>query len=176
MYSEVLAVWKREWENPNVTKLPDGFFDRAKEYLDRLDEEIKSRVGNGFKIDLLKNEHANVSLMIDEIKVLRRKKIAKFWLEGKKLDATTLTPEESAELTNILSPPTPEAIAETKLAVVRFLKEVPELIGPDLKCYGPFRPEDISNLPLELATSLMAQGFAVEILMKSSTPEEKPKR
>jgi len=175
MYSEVLAVWKREWENPNITKLPDGFFDRVKEYLDRLDEEIKSRVGNGFKIDLLKSEYANVSLMTDEIKVLRRKKIAKFWLEGKKLDATTLTPEESVEFTNISSPPEPDAVAETKLAVVRFLKEVPELIGSDLKCYGPFKPEDISNLPIELATSLVTQGFAVELLTKSPLPEEKPK-
>jgi DNA replication initiation complex subunit (GINS family) len=176
MYSEVFGVWKQEWENSEVTKLPDGFFDRAKEYLNRLDEEIKSRVGNGFKLVLLKSEYANVLAMIDDLKVLRRKKIAKLWSEGKKFDATTLTPEESTALTNIsTSPPKPEATAEAKLAVVRFLKDVPELVGSDLKYYGPFKPNDVGNLPVELATPLVTQGFAVD-LIKTPPPEEEPEK
>ncbi len=47
--------------------------------------------------------------------------------------------------------------------LVRFLKEVPSIIGVDLKAHGPFLKEDIASLPWENADSLVRQGAAVEI-------------
>jgi DNA replication initiation complex subunit (GINS family) len=50
----------------------------------------------------------------------------------------------------------------TKL-LVRFVKDVPSIIGVDLKTHGPFLKEDIAKLPFENAESLIRQGAAVEI-------------
>jgi len=47
--------------------------------------------------------------------------------------------------------------------LVRFVKDVPSIIGVDLKAHGPFLKEDIASLPWENAESLIRQGTAVEI-------------
>jgi len=47
--------------------------------------------------------------------------------------------------------------------VVRFVQEVPAIIGVDMKTYGPFKPEDIATLPAENAKILIKKGLAVEI-------------
>ena len=47
--------------------------------------------------------------------------------------------------------------------VVRFLKDVPSIVGVDLKTYGPFKSEDVASLPIENARVLIRQGLAVEV-------------
>ena len=44
-----------------------------------------------------------------------------------------------------------------------FVKDMPSIIGVDLKTHGPFLKEDIAVLPYENAESLIRQGTAVEI-------------
>ena len=46
---------------------------------------------------------------------------------------------------------------------VRFLKHVDELVGLDLRKYGPFEPEDLALIPSANADLLVANGEAVEI-------------
>ena len=47
--------------------------------------------------------------------------------------------------------------------LLRFVKDMPSIIGVDLKTHGPFLKEDIAVLPYENAESLLRQGTAVEI-------------
>jgi len=47
--------------------------------------------------------------------------------------------------------------------ILRFVKEIPAIIGADMKTYGPFRPEDIASLPIENAKILVKQDVAVEV-------------
>ncbi|HWY28349.1 MAG TPA: hypothetical protein VNW25_03720 [Candidatus Sulfotelmatobacter sp.] len=47
--------------------------------------------------------------------------------------------------------------------LLRFVNDMPSIIGVDLKTHGPFRKEDIAVLPFENAESLIRQGTAVEI-------------
>jgi len=41
---------------------------------------------------------------------------------------------------------------KTKSIVVRFLKEVDQIVGADLEKYGPFKTEDVATLPYENAS------------------------
>jgi len=52
---------------------------------------------------------------------------------------------------------------KTKPIVVRFLKEMDELVGVDLERYGPFKPEDIATLPFENAQALISQEIAAKV-------------
>ena len=52
---------------------------------------------------------------------------------------------------------------KTKTVVLRFLKEVDEIVGADLKKYGPFKPEDIATIPYENAQALVAKKAATKI-------------
>jgi DNA replication initiation complex subunit (GINS family) len=48
-----------------------------------------------------------------------------------------------------------------KRALLRFIKNIPGIIGSDMKTYGPFIAEDLASLPVENAKMLVKQGLAV---------------
>jgi DNA replication initiation complex subunit (GINS family) len=50
-----------------------------------------------------------------------------------------------------------------KRILVRFLKAIPAIIGPDMKAYGPFNEEDVASLPAENAEVLLKRGVAMEV-------------
>ena len=52
---------------------------------------------------------------------------------------------------------------KTKTVVIRFLKEVDEIIGADLEKYGPFKTEDIATIPYENAQALIAKNIATKV-------------
>ena len=50
-----------------------------------------------------------------------------------------------------------------KRATLRFVKNIPAIMGADLKSYGPFIVEDVASLPVENARMLVKQGLAVMV-------------
>lgn len=50
--------------------------------------------------------------------------------------------------------------------LVRFVQEIPAIIGSDMNTYGPYRAEDVATLPHENARILIKQGVAVEVEAK----------
>ena len=59
-----------------------------------------------------------------------------------------------------------ESIAQnhkTKSVVVRFLKEMDQIVGADLEKYGPFKTEDIATIPYENAQALMAKKIVTKV-------------
>ena len=46
---------------------------------------------------------------------------------------------------------------------VKFLKHVNELVGLDMKRYGPFEAEDVASIPAASADILIAAGDAMEV-------------
>jgi len=52
---------------------------------------------------------------------------------------------------------------KSETLMIRFLESIPKFVGRDLKVYGPFRVDDMANLPSDLATILISKGKAEEI-------------
>jgi len=52
---------------------------------------------------------------------------------------------------------------KTKSTVVRFLKEMDQMVGADLEKYGPFKAEDVATIPFENAQALIAKKLAAKI-------------
>ena len=52
---------------------------------------------------------------------------------------------------------------KTKSTLVRFLKEMDQMVGSDLEKYGPFRAEDVATIPYENAKALIAKKIASKI-------------
>jgi DNA replication initiation complex subunit (GINS family) len=48
-----------------------------------------------------------------------------------------------------------------KRSTVRFLKNIPAIMGADMKSYGPFSAEDVASLPPQNAQILVKQGLAM---------------
>ncbi len=54
----------------------------------------------------------------------------------------------------------------SRSTTVRFLKHIDELIGLDLRRYGPFEPEDLASIPAANADLFVANGEAVEVALR----------
>lgn len=55
-------------------------------------------------------------------------------------------------------------LSESKRNVtIRFVKHVNEVVGFDMRRYGPFEVDDIASIPAASADILMADGDAIEV-------------
>lgn len=178
-YNELFEIWKKEHESSDPTKLPSDFYIQLAEYVGRLKEEERMLDRKTLKAKLLMEEKDKAKRMILEIIKIRYKKFIRMLAKGKKPPPDFLTPQEekilSGSLTlaetfqnfarNILQGNLPDLTAQIsrKMVLLRFLKDVPSIIGADMKTYGPFKCEDVGNLPSENAKILVKQGLAVTI-------------
>lgn len=60
-------------------------------------------------------------------------------------------------------PSAPFNMPAQKRLTVRFVKNIPAIMGADMKSYGPFNVEDVASLPTLNAQILIKQGLALLI-------------
>ncbi|MFC1486947.1 hypothetical protein ACFLRN_04575 [Thermoproteota archaeon] len=179
MYDELYDLWKKEKENETIQSLPKNFYIKIATYIKKLKEENRMLDKKTTKSGLLENEFRNVQVMVSELFLFRYKKFREKAVDRQTVARNSLTEEEKKLYGEVLS------LAEachvfskdilrgnlsciTKdrkqtLTVLRFVQEIPALVGSDLKTYGPFGSEDIATLPPENARILIKQGVAVEV-------------
>ena len=163
MYNDLYEIWKRELESSELEKLPPDFYSRVTDYLRKLREESRMLDKKTVKARLLKSEMRNVKRMLRELIRTRYKKLIRKMAKGEKVSLDVLTVEEQKIYTG--ASPLAEAYQsfvenllrgnvlkmgvgrEHKRAVLRFLRDVPAIIGADIKTYGPFKAEDVASLP-----------------------------
>ena len=176
MYNEFYNIWKQELENLDLGRLPPDFYSRIADYLRRIKEESRMLDKKTVKANLLKSEMRNVKRMLRELIRTRYKKLIRKMAKSEKVSLDVLTVEEEKIYTG--ASPLAEAYQsfaesllrgnvlkmgvgrEHKRAVLRFLRDVPAIIGADMKTYGPFKVEDVASLPVENAKILVKHGLA----------------
>jgi DNA replication factor GINS len=180
MYNELWEVWKRELENVDLRELPQpDFYCAIADYIRKLREESRMLDKKTVKANLLRKEIQNVKRMVRELIQARYRKIINAVAHGEQVPHDVLTVEEEeiykrmspcAEAllgfaTDILHGQAPKVNVEQKhkRAALRFLKDVPAIIGADMKTYGPFKVEDLASLPTENAKILIKQGLAESV-------------
>jgi len=179
LYSELYEVWRNELQNAELQKLPEGFYAKIAEYSRKLREESRMLDKRTVKARLLRNEAQNVKRMLRELTSARYKKLLKKASREERVPAEILTIEEQRLSNGVL--PLAEAyrafssgllkgqLVQTpnqehgKHVALRFLSEIPAVIGTDMKPYGPFNVEDIASLPVENARVLIKQGLAEKV-------------
>jgi DNA replication factor GINS len=179
MYNELYDIWKRELESLDLGSLPPDFYSKTADYLRRIKEESRMLDKKTVKASLLKSETRNVKRMLRELLRTRYRKLVRTMTKGEKVSLDVLTVEEQKIYTGVS--PLAEAYQsfaenilrgnvlkmgvgrEHKRLVLRFLKDVPAIIGADIKTYGPFKAEDVASLPVENGKALIKQGLAEKI-------------
>ncbi|MDH5481398.1 MAG: hypothetical protein OEY22_00760 [Candidatus Bathyarchaeota archaeon] len=179
MYNDLYTAWKQELGNEELGKLPSDFYTKIAEYLKKLREEDRMLDKRTTKATLLKKEEKNAKRMLRELVQIRYKKLVVNSAKGKIISTGFLTAEEERIYAGLM--PLPEACKnflknlihgrvpkmdvkqERRRAVFRFLKDIPAIVGADMKVYGPFKTEDIAALPIENAKILMRQGLAEKV-------------
>lgn len=172
--NSLYSILLRETENENVQEIFPELYISISEFVGKLKNEgydgIESKVKDALvnmiteltllllKIRLDKATKTNI---IDNLNLLDEEKFI--------LDAY----EERNERMDLIVSSTLngkskflESVAtkhKTKSIVVRFLKEMDQMIGVDLSKYGPFKAEDVATIPYENAQALIAKKIATKI-------------
>jgi DNA replication initiation complex subunit (GINS family) len=177
MFNELFKVWKKEEDNVELQSLSQDFYVTINRYLNDLREKIEKEQ-DAVKIELIKEEYNYAVKILSKLVNVRLKKIMKNVIEGKKVPLELLA-EEEREAFSLLNKVV-DLIVEfkeklfkgkieeekKKAVVVRLLQELPEIVGEDLKVYGPFENEDVAVLPEENAEALVKRGAAERIAYK----------
>lgn len=177
MYDELYTAWRREVEESSLGSLPPDFYARIADYLTQIMGENKQLDKKSVKASLLDHEALNVKRMLEELIWARYNKLVKTVAQNQKLPSEQLTIDEakifetfavfteayqnfSKNLLQGQSAKIDTQIAGKRL-VLRFVKNIPSIVGADMKTYGPFKIEDVASLPVENAKILVKQGLAV---------------
>jgi len=179
LYNELYEIWKKEKQTEEIQRLPKSFYVKMTAYIKRLEEENRMLDKRTTKAKLLDIEFRNVKIMVGELFGLRYRKLGENALARETVARDALTKEEEKLYGEVL--PLAEAWhvfskdilrgrlsrldqgAKQTITVLRFVQEIPALVGSDLKPYGPFVPEDVATLPPENARVLIKQGVAIEV-------------
>ncbi len=164
----------RETESDTIQEINPDFYRNLSDFIGDLKKQEFDGVESKIKETIIDTATELTSLLIN----IRLDKISKSdnidfknLLDEEKfiLDAE----EEQRERTEMILSATIngkskflESISQnhkTKTVVIRFLKEVDEIIGADLEKYGPFKTEDVATIPYENAQALIAKNIATKV-------------
>ncbi|HUK51456.1 MAG TPA: hypothetical protein VLV18_10495 [Terriglobales bacterium] len=170
MYADIYQAWKNEKTSQSPQPLPPDFYRRAENYLRGL--QSNSSDTRTLQSQLNQKESEVVDRLLRELKETRIRKLITAARDGDQINTSYLT-EDEKRLTQNLSesleigsprqakaPDTTPEPERTVMSVVRFLQDVPEIVGTDLKIYGPFKKEDVGSLPSQNAEAFVKQGAA----------------
>jgi DNA replication factor GINS len=134
------------------------------------------------KAHLIFEESRNIKKFLMALIQSRYRKMFERVVEGKKIPKNHLTLEEEVTYSGLLSTwnymgtllkeilqerrtkvKEIQFVNKPKRILIRFLKSIPAIIGPDMKTYGPFKVEDIASLQIENVEILVKRGVAVEV-------------
>lgn len=191
MYKELYAAWQREIDDPTLGSLQPDFYVKIAEYIRHIKEEDKVLDKKSVKVSLLEHEAQNVGRMLEQLLEARYRKLVKTVTKTQKLPTELLTFEEAKmcetfadftksyrkfaddlKLGQLVTEPikvtvkveAPAAAPQPhKRSTIRFLKNIPAIMGADMKSYGPFVAEDVASLPPQNAQILVKQGLAVMV-------------
>jgi DNA replication factor GINS len=172
-------VWKQELEDSELVKLPPDFYAGIVEYVKKLKEESRMLDKRTVKANLLRREMQNMKRMVKELIRARYRKILNQAARGEEVSRELLTVEDEQIYAKIL--PLAEIVSnfaaeilhghehgtiselKHRRTAMRLLKDVPAIIGADMKTYGPFKTEDVASLPVENARILVKQNLAEKV-------------
>ena len=186
-YGRLRRMLERELENPEIQAAPPDLYKELSEYMRDLRSEVRMASPESLRGSLLRREVEVVERMVRRLLELRVRKIVSMVAEGVKPPAERLTPEERRVMDSlseameefrgmveaVLMGRAPRAPAgkPSGVKMVRILKPLPQIVGSDMKVYGPFKPEDIVLLPERDAENLIRGGAAVEVEVRDEGSE-----
>jgi DNA replication factor GINS len=174
VYSDLYKAWKSEKTSREPKPLSNDFYLKTEAYLSGLEQEGSSIDDHTVKGRLALKEKEVMSRLLRELKETRLRKLLAVAQNRGTINDANLTEEEKKlvkefdislksfnQTKAVTKPATQEENIE--LSVVRFLQDIPEIVGTDLRIYGPYKKEDVGSLPDQNAKALVMQGVAKKI-------------
>ena len=164
----------RETENDSLVEISPNFYTNLSDFIGNLRKQEFDGVENKIKNTMIEmaTELTSILIHIRLEKILKSSNLEIGYLLDEEKFILDSQEEQKERIEMILSATINgkskflESLSQnhkTKKIVVRFLKEVDEIVGADLEKYGPFKTEDVATIPYENAQALIAKNAATKI-------------
>jgi len=177
-YEELLKAWRAEAAGEEIQRIDEDFYEKLSQYVRHLLDELNLLDEESISGRLVKKELLNAQKMVEDLIRRRFDKILRHVESNQPVVQAALTPlerEVSSSMSRayenhrfILERVIQGASLQmtnpsSQNVLVRILKDIPSIVGIDMKTYGPFKNEDVTTLPKENAEALVRRGLAVKI-------------
>ncbi|MEM5828351.1 MAG: hypothetical protein QW197_02505 [Candidatus Aenigmatarchaeota archaeon] len=185
-FDYIREAYLAEKSENKLSKLPKDFFAKVNSYL-----KLKEEIYNNTKDEKVRYELKTAKKIVDEILLLRLKKIIDavfIFLKSGSLPENLLKEEEMFFFSlieqvkslrknlleqNLVIEKTEESkqkedlekkeeAKEKNVIKIKFLFDVPEFVAPDGKLLGPFKKGEIREIDIEIGKIFIENGFAIE--------------
>ncbi len=149
---------KREREEVRLQKLPPEIYSNVLHYMREIKNKIKTK--EGLEKRVLEKELETVRKQFSELIETRIEKVVA-------VEDQHLTSEEEKifkEISELIKKYKKAVVTKTipRTVTVRLKKDLPEIVGPDLNVYGPFKEGEDVELPIEVGILLMKSKIGVK--------------
>jgi len=180
-YQILYEAWIREKGSVELQPLSRGFYADVSAFVRAKKEEAQMLDERSLRSRLLVEELNRVQRLVTDLTGLRFRKALQMTLAEKAPAPDLLSSEEEVIvrgmeaakdqskmlLRSVLRGQIPQIAEEQgrkkSRLLIRLLQDIPAIVGPNTRVYGPFRTEDIAALPIENAESLIKRGVAVRV-------------
>ena len=168
VYEMLKELWRKEVESEGLAKLPDDLSQKLREYIGSIKHYLKVSDKETLSAEIKEAAANAVVKLVEDIFELRLRKILRYALNNQAPESLYNFEFEFYPSLLKLIQDYRESVREMATAVayqdwaqiksqyelVCFLKDVEQIIGSDLKVYGPFKAGDLAVLPPENARNL----------------------
>jgi len=168
VYEMLKELWRKEVESEDLAKLPDDLSQKLREYIGSIKHYLKVSDKETLSAEIKEAAANAVVRLVEDIFELRLRKILRYALNNQAPESLYNFEFEFYPSLLKLIQDYRESVREMATAVayqdwaqiksqyelVCFLKDVEQIIGSDLKVYGPFKAGDLAVLPPENARNL----------------------
>lgn len=182
MYNALLERWQAERDSTVLLPLRDSFLQNLRDYIEQVLNRLRSEDLPSLQRQLLEAELTNLRFMMENLLRMRVKKILETLAESEvNYDLLTRQEQRFVEqisrnlrsvfmpVEDLFSPLDPES--SSRVLLIRFLEDHPQLVGVDLRTYGPFKADDLATLPLENAKVIIRRNLAEPVSVGASQRE-----
>ena len=176
VYDDTVKAWNQERSSKELQSLKPGFFKDIASYVRRLKEALRNLDQKSLKAIVIQDELSRLEKLVSQLVDVRLEKMWKASQTQSQIQPDTVEKQAHETFNDVAryydrlkedlsqgrEPQTFQASKKERLTI-RFLKDVPSIVGVDLRTYGPFLKEDVAVVPFENAESLIRQGAATEI-------------
>jgi DNA replication factor GINS len=175
--NSLYGIVLRETENESIQEIDPDLYTSISEFIGKLKREEYDNIEAKIKDELV-NITTNLTTILLNMRLSKARGSERLE-HGNLLDEEKFVldgEEELRERTEMILSATLngrtrvlETISQknkTKSVVIRFLKEVDQIVGADLEKYGPYKSEDVATLPYENAQALIAKKLAMKVRLE----------
>lgn len=181
VYELIYELWKLERSRDELSRLPEDLEEKLREYFSKAKSYLRISDKKMLSTSLKESELDSTAKLVSSLFEIRLGKILRAVLSGSYpetmcgfekntyMSLHRILNDHRRYVESIIMAAAYKGwkTVETTYDIVCFQQDFPQIVGEDLKTYGPFKKGDIASLPRSNAQTLAVKGVVQRLTIMS---------